>query len=177
MLCHHIHTPRGMLPVSGFHGIVLICFVFMLGVSFYLQLFIIGLNIVRNPSGNEPHDNQFKRTHPRKPITLGETKLQEALHGTFSYFLIVFFSKAAARRHARFETVTLGKFKESVFTYFSNKRERGKVPFGFSLTFLGILPTGFRGRGPLRLGVMSFLYILILLYIYIYRYESCSCCT
>ncbi len=75
-----------------------------------------------------------------------------------------FFSKAAARRHARFETVTLGKFKESVVTYVSNKRERGKMPFGFALTFLGILPTGFRGRGPLRLGLMSFLYILILQY-------------
>ncbi len=45
------------------------------------------------------------------------------------------FSKAAARRHARFEAVTLGKFRKSVVTYFSNKRERGKVPFGFSLTF------------------------------------------
>ncbi len=81
------------------------------------------------------------RAHPRKPITFGETKLQEA-HGTFSYLLIGFFSKAAARRHARFETVTLGMFKESGVTYFG--RGRGKVPFGFSLTFLGILPTGFR---------------------------------
>ncbi len=105
----------------------------MLGVSFYLHLFILGPNIGRNPSGNEPHDNRFKRAHPRKSITFGESKLQEALHGTFSYSLIVFFQKRAFS--ARFETVTLGKFKESVVTYFSNKRERGKVPFGFSLTF------------------------------------------
>ncbi len=51
-------------------------------------------NIGRNPSGNEPYDNQFKRAHSRKPITFGETKLQEALHGTFSYLLIVFFFKS-----------------------------------------------------------------------------------
>ncbi len=93
----------------------------MLGVSFYLHLFIIGPNIWRNPSGNEPHDNQFKRAHPQKAHHVWEN---EAAGGTTWYLLIGFFSKAAERRHARFETVTLGKFKE-----------RGKVPFGFSLTF------------------------------------------
>ncbi len=64
------------------------------------------------------------RAHPRKPIMFGETKLQEALHGTFSYLIIGFFSKAAARRHARFETVTLGMFKESVISVTNGRGER-----------------------------------------------------
>ncbi len=57
--------------------------------------------------------------------------------GTTWYILLFinFFLKAAARRHARFETVTLGQFKESVVTYFSNKRERGKVPQQFCVYF------------------------------------------
>ncbi len=40
-----------------------------------------------------------------------------------------------AYRQARFSTISLGKFKERVVEDFSNKRERAKEPFDFSLTF------------------------------------------
>ncbi len=48
------------LLITGFHGIVLICFAFMLGALFNLHLFITGLE--GNPSEVENYENEALRT-------------------------------------------------------------------------------------------------------------------
>ncbi len=114
-------------PVSGFHGTVLICLAFHFDFTSSLYALTSGETHVEM----NPMTTNSNGPTPESPLCLGK-------HSTTWDILLFtnwFFSKAAARRHAHFVTVTLGKFKESVVTYFSNKQERGKVPFGFSITF------------------------------------------